>query len=122
MAKKVLIVDDEEDILTSMRILIEGMGFEAKTVNNGKIALERLQLEKFDLVLLDMLMPEMTGREVLKRIRADKKLKDQKVVFLTVVQLSEIGKDVVKRLRPAGYINKPIDIDDFRAKIKKILG
>ncbi len=123
MAKKrVLIVDDQEDILTSVGMLVQSMGYEAKTVNNGKKALKALQQESFDLVLLDVLMPEMSGREVLEKIRKDPKLKEQKVAFLTVIQLSEPGKDIVKKLKPIEYFQKPIDVDDFRKRLKKILG
>ncbi len=121
MAKKVLIVDDQEDILTSVGMLVQSMGYEAKTVNNGKKALKSLQQESFDLVLLDVLMPEMSGREVLEKIRKDPKLKNQKVAFLTVIRLSEPGKDIVKELKPIEYFQKPIDIADFRKKLKKIL-
>ena len=121
MAKKILIVDDERDILTSVKELVEDIGYKAKTASNGKKALEMLKLEKYDLVLLDMLMPEMSGREVLEKIRKDSKLKKQKVAFLTVVQLSEPGKDVVKKLKPVDYFQKPIDIADFRKRLKKIL-
>ncbi len=123
MAKKrVLIVDDQEDILASIRMLVENEGYEAKTVNNGKKALSALKQESFDLVLLDMLMPEMSGREVLEKIRDDPKLKNQKVAFLTVIKLSEPGKDFVKKLKPIEYFQKPIDVADFRKRLKKILG
>lgn len=122
MAKKrVLIVDDQEDILTSVGMLVESEGYETKTANNGKQALAMLKKESFDLVLLDVLMPEMSGREVLEKIRKDPKLKNQKVAFLTVIRLSEPGKDVVKELKPIEYFQKPIDVADFRKRLKKIL-
>ncbi len=121
MAKKVLIVDDQKDILTSVGMLVEGEGYKAKTATNGKQALAMLRKESFDLVLLDVLMPEMTGREVLQKIRKDSKLKNQKVAFLTVIQLSETGKDIVKKLKPDAYFQKPINVADFRKRLKKIL-
>ncbi|MBW2966142.1 response regulator [Candidatus Woesearchaeota archaeon] len=122
MKKKVLIVDDEEDILTSVAMLINDMGYEAKTVNNGKKALEMLKKQKFDLVLLDILMPDMSGREVLEKIREDPKLKNQKAAFLTVVKLSEYGRGIMKKkLKPVDYFQKPINVSDFRRRIKKIL-
>ncbi len=121
MAKKVLIVDDQKDILTSVGMLVEGEGYKAKTASNGKQALAMLKKESFDLVLLDVLMPEMSGREVLQKIRADPKLKNQKVAFLTVIQLSETGKDIVKKLKPNAYFQKPINVADFRKRLKKIL-
>ncbi len=121
MAKKVLIVDDQKDILTSVGMLVEGEGYKAKTASNGKQALAMLKKESFDLVLLDVLMPEMSGREVLQKIRADPKLKKQKVAFLTVVQLSEAGKDIVKKLKPVDYFPKPIKMANFKKRLKKIL-
>lgn len=121
MAKKVLIVDDQKDILTSVGMLVDCEGYEAKTANNGKQALEMLKKESFDLVLLDMLMPEMSGREVLQKIRDDSKLKNQKVAFLTVIQLSEPGKDVVEKIKPVEYFRKPINVKDFRKRLNKIL-
>lgn len=119
--QKILIVDDEQDILTSMKMLVESMGYEAKTANNGKKALAALKKERFDLIFLDLLMPEMSGREVLEKIRANPKLKNQMVAFLTVVQLSKPGEEIIKKLKPDAYIMKPIDVADFRKKIKKLL-
>lgn len=121
MTKKILIVDDEEDILSSVKMLLESMGFKAKTVNNGNAALKLLKEEKFDLVLLDILMPEMSGREVLEAIRQTPKLKNQKVALLTVIELSRPGKEAMKKLFPVDYIQKPLDVADFKKRIKKIL-
>jgi len=122
MVKKVLIVDDEADIASSVKMLIDGMGFSSRVVNNGAAALDVIKKEKFDLVLLDILMPQMSGREVLEKIRADSKLKKQKVAFLSVVQLSTEGKDSVKKLKPVEYFQKPItDLNEFKTKIKRIL-
>ena len=119
--KKILIVDDERDILTSMKILIESMGIKVKTVDNGRKALNALKKEFFDLVLLDILMPGMSGKEVLEKIRADPKLKNQKVAFMTVVQLAKQGEDSIKRLKPVEYFEKPVRIGDFRTRLQKVL-
>ena len=121
MSKKVLIVDDEEDILTSVKQVVESAGYEGKTVNNGKQALKLLKQEKFDLVLLDILMPEMSGKEVLENIRNDQKLKSQKVAFLTVVELGQEGVKLVKKLKPVDYFQKPINTNDLKKRLKKIL-
>lgn len=120
--KKILVVDDEIDILESVGMLVQTMGYEVATVNSGKEAIKTLKKEKFDLVLLDILMPEMSGIKTLEKIRADSKLKKQKVIFLTVVSPSKNGQGVIKRLKPVGYIEKPIDNERFKTKIKKIVG
>lgn len=122
MVKKVLIVDDEKDIADSIKLLLTKMGYDSSSVSNGKAALEILKREKFDLILLDILMPGMSGREVLATIRRDPKLKNQKVAFLTVVQLSPNGESFIKKLKPVAYFQKPItDIAAFKTKLIKLL-
>ena len=120
--KKILLVDDEQDILTSVRKFLENLDYKVKTALRGKTALNMLKKDKYDLVLLDILMPEMSGKIVLEKIRADPELKDQKVAFLTVVRLNAEGKKIVKNLKPVDYINKPIDTEDLKRRLKKILG
>ena len=119
---KILVVDDELDVLESVKMLIETMGHEIKTIDNGKGAIKLLGKEKFDLMILYILMPKMSGIETLEKIRASPKLKKQKVAFLSVVSLSKNGKGVIKKLNPVAYIEKPIDNIVFKKKIKKILG
>jgi CheY-like chemotaxis protein len=119
---RILIVDDEEDISESMSMLVESMGYEAATVNSGAKALEVLGKEQYDLVLLDILMPKLSGIKTLEKIRADPKLKDQKVVFLSVIQPSQNGDEVIAKLKPLDYIEKPVDNESFKKKIKKIFG
>lgn len=122
MVKKILIVDDEPDILKSVRMVLERMGYKVTAVESGKKALQCLQKEKFDVVLLDMLMPEMSGNEVAERIRKNPALKNQKIIFLTVVTLGEAGKSWLPTLKPAAYIQKPFDIGAFKKKIKEVIG
>ena len=121
IAKRVLIVDDEPDIRVSVKQAVEGEGFETKAASNGKEALKMLRKEKFVLVLMDIFMPEMSGREATEAIRKDPNLKSQKVAFLTVVNLSEQGQSIVKKLKPVEYFQKPIDLDDFGKRLRKIL-
>jgi CheY-like chemotaxis protein len=123
MVKKILVVDDEKDIVSSLKMLIDGMGYGCKTVDSGMSALKIMNKENFDLVLLDIMMPEMSGREVLEKIRADSKLKNQKVAFLTAIQLGLEGQSLVKKLKAVDYFQKPIvDINDFKMRVKKLLG
>ncbi|VVB80287.1 Sensor histidine kinase RcsC [uncultured archaeon] len=122
MEEQILVVDDEPDIADSVKLLLTKMGYVVKAVNTGKDALNILKKQKFDLVLLDILMPEMSGREVLQIIRKDPKLKNQKVAFLTVVELGQAGRDLVKTLKPIEYFHKPLlDLDAFKKRIGEIL-
>lgn len=117
--KKILLVDDEHDILTSVKTLLSKEGYEINAVNSGKKALQALKKDKFDIILLDILMPEMSGNEVAEKIRNDPKTKNQKIVFLSVVTLGEQGKIEMKKLRPFDYIQKPIiNLKDFKKRIR----
>lgn len=121
MVKKVLIIDDEEDVCISVKMFVEGLGFSAETAGSGKEGITLLKKKKFDLVLLDMLMPEMNGKETLEKIRADPKIKNQKVAFLTVVSLIQAGKKDIEKLKPVDYIVKPVDAKIFKEKLLKLL-
>jgi CheY-like chemotaxis protein len=121
MGKRILVVDDEPDILESIKMLVETMGYEVETTEDGDKAIDMLKKEKFDLVLLDMLMPKISGIKTLEKIRANPEIKNQKVAFLTVVGLNQTGENFVKKLKPIEYIEKPIDNAEFKKKIKKIL-
>jgi len=121
MAKRVLIVDDEPDIRTSVRQAVESMGFEAKVAKNAKEGLGLLRKEKFDLALLDIFMPKMSGRDMLEEIRKDPKIEKQRVAFLTVANLSEAGQGIVKSLKPVEYFQKPIELDDFAKRLRNLL-
>ena len=121
--KTILIVDDTRDTVGMVKALLESEGFETLTAYNGKEALERLKeaKEKPDLVLLDMFMPEMSGREVCEHIRQDDELKDLKVAFFTVAAFRGEGKQTLKDLQVLDYITKPFDIDDLVKRVRKIL-
>ena len=87
-------------------------------MENGKRALEVLGLEKYDIVLLDIMMPDMDGFETLKRIRGNDKLKTLPVIMLT--SLNEM--DDVKKCVGLGandYVLKPYNIEDLKSRIEK---
>ena len=123
MSKIVMIVDDAEDIVGLVKKILGSEGYETMDAYNGKDALELLKKakQKPDLLLLDMFMPEMSGREVCERIRKDDELKDLKVAFFTVAAFREQGKQMLKDLNVSDYITKPFDIDDLLRRIRRML-
>ena len=123
MVKTVMIVDDAEDTVGLVKKILESEGYKTMDASNGKEALKLLKKtkEKPDLLLLDMFMPEMSGREVCERIRKDDDLKDLKVAFFTVAVFQEQGKQMLKDLNVLDYITKPFDIDDLLKRVQKIL-
>jgi len=119
--KKIMVVDDEENLLELVSVILMEEGFDVITATNGKECLDKLKTTKPDLVLLDMMMPGMSGRETCEKIRSDPKTKDIKVVFLTVARFSETGKEILRKMNVLDYITKPFDNQDLIKRIKKLL-
>ena len=96
MAAKVAIVEDDQAISQMYRFKFEAEGYEVETAENGKLGLELIEKMKPDIVLLDLMMPEMNGDEVLAKMRASTWGKDIKVVVLTNMGEQEIPETVKK--------------------------
>ena len=129
MAKKILVVDDEPDMVTFLTTLLEDNGYETVKAADGDEALEKLKSEKPDLVSLDLLMPNKTGIKMFREMR-----KDPDTTNVPVVMVTGFGKDDVPQMDfkewikqrairpPEGYIEKPVDKEDFLETIRKALG
>ena len=122
MAKKIMIVDDEPSLIELVSAILEEEGFEVIPCVNGKQALEKLKTEKPDLILLDMMMPGMTGREVRDKIKENSETAELKVIFLTIVKVQDLGEDIIKQMDISDYITKPFDNKDLINRIKKVIG
>lgn len=122
MAKKILVVDDEESLLQLVSVLLEEEGYEVLTASSGDEALAKLKDSKPDLVLMDMMMPGMSGREVCEKIRSNPSTKDLKIAFLTVAKFSESGKETLTKMNVSDYITKPFENADLLKRVKKIVG
>ncbi len=96
MAQKIAIVEDDQAISQMYRIKFEAEGYEVETAENGKLGLELIEKMKPDIVLLDLMMPEMTGDQVLAKMRAAVWGKNMKVVILTNMGEQEIPDSVNK--------------------------
>ncbi len=122
MTKKlVMIVDDEESISSLLKEVLENNGYKTVIANNGKEALAELKTYSPDLVLMDMMMPGMTGKETLKKMRESKKTKETKVMFVTVVRMSDVGKKELETLGVTDYVTKPFDNAVLIEKVKKAI-
>jgi CheY-like chemotaxis protein len=121
MPKKIMVVDDEPSLRELVQAVLEAAGLEVITVESGKKCLEKLKTVKPDLVLMDMMMPGISGRETTEEIRKNSKTKTQKIIFLTVAQFSEVGKQALKDLKVLDYISKPFDNEDLISRVKKAL-
>ncbi len=117
--KKILVVDDEEDILNFLELVLREKGYEVVTAASGHDALTRAQLEKPDLVLLDIMMPQMDGWEVLKLLRIDDETASIPVAMLSA---RTEARDRVQGLQEGAidYICKPFSLQELLTKIEAI--
>jgi CheY-like chemotaxis protein len=117
---RILVVDDQAEIRDLTALILAGAGFRAQAAGSGAEALDRLASEPFDLVLLDIDMPEMDGWETLRLLRADPPPARPSVVMFSVQ--GEI-QDKVHSLQEgaSGYITKPFAVDDLVQRIRQFL-
>ncbi len=117
MGLKVLLTDDEEDILEVVQDRLEAYGFRVVTARNGLEALKKLSREKFDGVFLDVKMPGMNGIQVLEEIRKE----DSKmpVIILTSSSSREAAIESIAKGASA-YVLKPFEWEELKASIEKV--
>lgn len=118
--QRILVVDDQPEILDLALAVLSEAGFEVETAASGAGALGRVAGEPFDLVLLDINMPLMDGWETLRLLRADESLDGLPVVMFSVK--GEVA-DQIESLKEgaAGHITKPFVVDEFVARIRRAL-
>jgi DNA-binding response OmpR family regulator len=119
MKKKILVVDDEDDILNFLELVLGEKGFDVVTASGGQEALTKAQLDHPDLVLLDIMMPQMDGWEVLKLLRVDEETSEIPVAMLSA---RTEARDRVQGLQEGAidYICKPFSLQELLGKIEAI--
>ena len=118
---RVLIVDDDPDMVMVLGMLMKVNGITALKAFGGVEGLEKARTDKPDVILLDIMMPDMDGYEVMKELRSDKTTKGIPVVFLTA-RTDEEYKERAETLGADGYITKPYDRDSLMETIRRVAG
>lgn len=118
--KKILIVDDEPNILMSLEYAFKKKDFEVFIARDGTEAIEISNREKPNLILLDIMMPEMDGYETLKQVKDNKDLAHTKIVFLSAKSKE---KDIEKGLKMGAdrYLTKPFSMKKVISEIEELL-
>jgi two-component system, OmpR family, alkaline phosphatase synthesis response regulator PhoP len=120
VAKKVLIADDEENIVTALEFLLQRRGYETRVAKNGDEALSEIESFGPDLVLLDIMMPRKSGYEVCQRMRSRPEWRHIKIIMLSAKGRDvEVSKGV--SLGADLYITKPFSNTELVAKIDGLL-
>jgi len=121
--KKVLIIDDEEDVLTFLSTLLEDNGYRTISAKNGNEAMVKVRSEKPDAVTLDITMPEKSGVKFYREMKDDTALRKIPIVIVTGIS-EDFQKFISTRKQappPEGYIQKPIDKQVLLDTLKKLL-
>jgi two-component system, OmpR family, alkaline phosphatase synthesis response regulator PhoP len=120
MAQRILIADDEENIVISLEFLMKREGFEVLIARDGEQALEMIRAELPDLVLLDVMMPKKSGFEVCQEIKTDPQLRTVKILMLTAKgRETEIAKGLA--LGADSYVTKPFSTKDLVERVRGML-
>ena len=120
MARRILIVDDEPNIVDSLEFLMRGSDYEVRVARNGEEALQLAESFRPDVVLLDVMMPQRSGFEVCQKIRENPALRDVKIIMLTAK-----GRDVEKEkgldLGANTYVTKPFSTKELMNTVRGLL-
>ncbi len=123
MKNKILLVDDDPLVLKTVLNLLESKGYEVRACKNGVEAVEEFKTERFDLVMVDIRMPEQSGVETIKKIREKERagnLPATPIIVITGYASEDVPLEAIE-LEVAGYVLKPFDYDRFLATIEKAL-
>ena len=120
MAKEILIVDDEPNVVVPIQFLMEQQGYRVMIAERGEDALDLIYQYKPDLVLLDIMLPGIDGYEVCEIVRLNPNFRKVKIIFLTAKgREEEIAKGLA--LGADVYITKPFSNTELVAKVKELL-
>ncbi len=116
---KILGIDDNEDLLNLCEIALTADGHEYTGISNGREGLQAIKDEKFDIVLLDLSMPDFSGEDVMKGLIEDGILDKQKIVLFTAASADD--KTAMRILEKAhSTLSKPVDVDMLIAHVQKM--
>jgi DNA-binding response OmpR family regulator len=116
MAKKILVVDDEQDVRDYLSSYLEDQGYDCRAAQDGLVAMEMVQQEPPDLILLDLQMPEETGTGLYRKLHHKKDLREIPVIVISGLA----GRDVAVG-KSVPVFDKPIDKEALLARIREVL-
>ena len=119
--KKIIAVDDEQDVLFTIKKIIEycNNDYKVKTIDSGKKLFQQLKKETPDLILLDIMMPDMNGWDIHKKIKSIPEWSKIPIIFISSV-VDDKSKRTAKSIGD-DYLEKPFTFDDLNKKIKNVL-
>ena len=125
VGKKILMVDDDVDFCAAVKLLLESKAYEVVLAHDGKEGLDKARAAGPDLVILDVMMPEMNGYDVCVVLKSDPKLSHIPVILLTAVDQSIFKTTYTKEMglmtEADDYIAKPVDSAELARRVERLL-
>jgi CheY-like chemotaxis protein len=118
--KTIMIVDDEPDVLLSVAQILEANNYRTIKAKDGYECLEKLKEEIPDVLLLDIMMPGLSSKEILREIEKDSRFAEMKIIFLTAVHMLEAEEeDLLSLKQVVDFIGKPFTVRELLDSIEK---
>ncbi|HEY0667071.1 MAG TPA: response regulator [Sphingobacteriaceae bacterium] len=115
---KILVVEDEDLMLKALEFRLKKDGYDVFTAKDGATALDLLKEHRFDLVLTDIMLPFVSGLEIVSKVKSDSSLKDTPVIVLSAVGLEKIVLEAFE-LGADDFITKPFNLNELTIRVKK---
>jgi len=119
MAEKIIIIDDERIVCNMAQKVLENEGYEVETFTDSQLALERIKNERFDLVITDLKMENVSGMDILREV--NKLYPGTKVIMLTAYATLDATIEAIRE-RIYDFFPKPVKIEELKKSVKKALG
>jgi DNA-binding response OmpR family regulator len=120
MPKTIVVADDEVDALNVLRDILEAQGYRVFAVTDGQAVIDTVQKEKPDVLVVDNSMPELEGREVIRRLREKSDFNSMKILFMSAAS-AEFDLKAARELGADAFLSKPFDIDQLIDAVQKLV-
>jgi len=122
--KKILLVDDDADFVEAIKLILESKSYDVTVANDGEEGLKKVQTEQPNLIILDVMMPEMDGYEVCAKLKSDPRFKDIPVLLLTAVgeaiSTTKYTKEMGMKIEADDYIPKPVELNELVERVENL--
>ena len=117
---KIFVIDDDQQLLHMVGLMLERGGHTITLINKPEEGLEKLKADKPDLLVVDVMMPNMSGHDLTRQIRATKELENLPILVLTA-RSQDIDRDTAIRSGADGYLSKPVTSQELIEQVDKLL-
>ena len=118
--KKILLVDDEKALTYSIKLLLESYQFEVETAHDGQAALDISRRKKYDLIILDLMLPSLDGHKICRMLKFDVKYRHIPIIILTA-RYKKADEDLSYEVGADAFITKPFELQTLINTVKKLL-